>query len=117
MPEATDIPKGFKIVEHPIDGNNTVLRKLVPVDTVEEDTPEGSILLSESESAGILSRQARPEIILKGDMVRLREGKFDTSKNVIRGTVTAKLKSGKFEVSWSDGTKGRYEAKELAVFY
>ena len=101
-------PTKYKIVEHVIDGNNTVKRYLVPIDTTEEDIQEGASLLDENETAGLLAKQAKPAKLLVGDQVRLLVGERDKM-----GTVTGKLKSGMVNVRWQDNSVGRYETKEL----
>lgn len=109
-----EVPKGFKMVEQPIDGNNTVRRYLVPVETTEDDISENARLLDQRETDGILARSARPEVIVVGDKVRRRPSQdtpdIDTA---LIGTVHEKLRTGKFRVKWDDGTILRHENTEL----
>lgn len=103
--------KKYRMVELPIDPPLTVKRFLVPIDTTEEEIPVGARLLSEAETTGMLSRAETVENILVGDLVRLAESSEDETR--IRGTVDAKLRSGKLTVSWENGMKSRHEVKEL----
>lgn len=102
----------YKIIETQIDGNNTVKRSLVPYETGEMDIPEGSTLLDENETIGLLAKQAKPDNLLVGDMVRLKKG--DNSKV---GTIKGKLKSGLYTVRWEDNTSDRYEGSQLQKMY
>lgn len=108
-------PKGFKIVEIPIDGNTTVIRRLVPVDTTEDDIALNARLLDERETDGILARSARPEKILRGDKVRLRVavGAETTVDNSQTGTIEEVLRTGKLKVKWDNGKMERYDNTEL----
>lgn len=101
----------YKVVEFRVDGNNTVKRTLVPVDTSEEDIPVGASLLDENETSGLLIKQGKPEKLLVGDMVKLRSNAEQT------GSITGKLRSGNFNVRWSSGEIGRYSAEELKKVY
>ena len=103
--------KKYRIVEQPVDAPNSVRRFLVPADTTDEETPVGSRLLDERETDGQLARQASPDVIRRGDPVRL---KTDTLKI---GTVVALLKSGKVTVKWDGGLQDRYESIELMKIY
>lgn len=106
------VVKRYRVVEHAVDPPNTFKRYLVPVDTDENDIPVGSVLLDENETAGLLARQARPEKILKGDMVRRKDG--DT---LTVGTVDSIFKSGKIKVNWDDNTSTTHQSKELNKVY
>lgn len=106
------IPKKYKVVEFPIDPPNTVRRVLVEVDIEEGDIPEGGILLSESEAAGLIAKQGKPENLLIGDMVRLRNG-----DGKLTGSIKSKLRSGMFSVRWDNGNTEKHDAKELAKVY
>lgn len=110
-----EAPKGFKMVEIPVDGNNSVIRRLVPVDTTEDDVANNARLLGEREADGILARSARPERILRGDKVRLRVpvGAETTIDNSQVGTVEEVLRTGKLKVKWDNGKMERYENTEL----
>lgn len=108
----TGISKKFRVIEIPVDPPNTVIRRLVPLDTTDDDVPEGARLMNDAESQGILQRQSTPENIRVGDRVRLRTETGSTEAPV-DGTVDAKYKTGKFHVRFENGTVGRYEAKEL----
>lgn len=114
MAKLQDAPVGNKIIEIPIDGKNTVIRRIVPSDTHEDDTPMGSRLLDERETDGILSRSSKAENIQVGDSVRLRPPDntpgFD---NTEVGTVEGKTRSGKYTVRWANGNSQRHETKEL----
>jgi len=110
--EKTGIAERFRVVEIPVDPPNTVIRRLVPLDTTDEDIPVGSRLMNEMESRGILERQSAPERIIVGDRVRLRTA-LDSNEIPIDGTVDSKLKSGKVHVRFENGVSGRYETKEL----
>lgn len=88
----------------PGDGNNDVLRKMVPADTDPEDVPENSKLLSREETSGILKRQTAPELIRPGDKVRLKqEVTHDTIEHSDQGYVDAILKR-----TLPDDTKVKY---------
>jgi hypothetical protein len=111
MTETPEAPKGYKIVEHVIDGGLTVKRYLVPSDTTEDDITEGSTLLDENETKGILARSAKAEIILVGDPVRSRK------EPELQGNVTGKLKTGKLQVRWDNGKVDRLDSGDLAKIY
>lgn len=106
--------KSFKIIEIPVDGNTTVIRKLVPEDTTEEDVSANTRLLDKRETDGVLARSARPEKIVRGDKVRLRPPSGDpTFDNSEVGTVDEVLRTGKFKVRWDSGKIERYNNTEL----
>lgn len=106
----------FRIIEKPVDPPNTIKRELVPADTDPQDIPEGSRMLDERETDGFLARASKPDNILVGDTVRLKvpTGEVPTEKQMIKGTVDAKLVSGKFRVKWEDGSKDTYDIPQLA---
>lgn len=108
----TGLMKKYKIVELPVDPPNTVLRKLVPIETDDGDVPIGGRMLNPYEAEGILRKQAAPQVIKVGDRVMLRTtlGSNEPPKS---GTVEARLKNDKVRVRWENGTPERLETKEL----
>src|SRR5712671_595055 len=92
--------KRFRILEKAVDPPNTIKRELIEItdDTDTEDIPENSRLLDERETDGHLARAARPDNIQVGDIVtrRINPGDEITEKSSVKGTVDAKLRSGKF---------------------
>lgn len=112
----TGLAEKYRVVEFPVDPPNTVIRRLVPIETTDEDIPEGSRLMGKLESQGILERQSAPDRLFVGDRVRLRSA-IGSNETPIDGTIDAKLKTGKFRVRFENGQSGRYEAVELVKVY
>jgi len=109
----TGLLKKYKVIELPVDPPNTILRRLVPIETEDEDVPIGGRMLNSAETEGILRKQAAgTEIIKVGDRVMMRTtlGSNEVPKS---GTVEARLKNNKVRVRWEDGTPERFETKEL----
>lgn len=117
----TETPSGekkrFKVLELPVDPPNTVMRKLVPVETEEDEVPVGSRLLDERESDGIMARSERDEKFVVGDQVRRRVSQNasaeEREKASVKGTISAILKNGRYRIDWDNGEKERIDGKEL----
>lgn len=109
--------KGPRMVTIEIDQGVTVVRRLVPGDTDDDDIPEGSEILSSEETGVMLRRATKPEVIKRGHQVRLKPAPGEAVDNSTTGTVEAFLKSGKLRVKWDNGTTSRHEAKELMRIY
>lgn len=108
--------KKYKIIEKRVDGNLTVRRFKVPIDTTEEDISPGDRLIDSREADGILARAQKREEIRVGDRVRLRpvEG---TDPDPTLGTVEAMLTSGKIRVAWEGRSKSKHEPDELNIVW
>lgn len=105
----------YKVLETPIDPPLTVKRTLVPIDTEEEDIPEGSVLLNEYETQGLLRKSTRPENIEVGHTVRLKTpaGELEPDDPAY-GKVTMKGRSGMVKVRWDkNGLIEKYNPSDL----